>query len=178
MLQSFCDWIHPHMVYPRPWTKTSFFWRPLFGAAQSMRLRFAASSLVSVSQSMIWGGPLHQNMFAIFFSNHSRWIPKKGRFSSCPSPRISWNSPQLTSHMKFQQLGFPTSRFKSSMTWFTTSMCSSCQQVIPLHLPSKKNNGRSPKAAILATKPSNGNLGCQGPGHCHFGDKRRTVRRT
>ena len=25
MLQSFCDWIQPHMVYPRAWTKTSFF---------------------------------------------------------------------------------------------------------------------------------------------------------
>lgn len=116
MLQSFCDWIQPHMVYPRPRTKTSFFWRPLFGAAQSMRLRFAASSLVSVSQSMTWGGPLHQNMFAIFFQIiHSEYQKRaililsftKTILEFTPTNFAHWNSNNWASQLHVSNHQWP-----------------------------------------------------------------------
>ena len=118
----------------------NFFFAPLFGPLN--RCVFVSwhrpwESVVSVSMRMsrmsriAIGGPIfaskHIRMIA---SNHSQFKVaksiKKKSFSSWPSPRISWNSPQLVRTF-FRQLGFPASRFKSSMTWFTTSMCSSCK---------------------------------------------------
>ena len=150
MLQSFCDWIQPPHGLPKAMDKNFFFLAPAFWGRSIDASSFHGIVLgISIAIHDLRCPIASKYVRNIFFKSFAV-NTKKGRFSSCPSPRISWNSPQLTSYMKFQQLGFPTSRFKSSMTWFTTSMCSSCQQVIPLHLPSKKNNGRSPKAAILA----------------------------
>lgn len=165
------------MVYPRPWTKTSFCWRPLFGAAQSMRLRFTASSLVSVSQSMIWGGPLHQNMFAIFFQIIRSEYQKraililsftKNILEFTPTNFAHWNSNNWASQLhvsNHQWPGLPRPCAPPANRWSHFTYLQ------------KKTTEEAPKLQFWP-KPSNGNLGCQGPGHCHFGDKRRTVRRT